>query len=104
LHEKEVRIVGTGQVDLVQGLYDLRMIPKSKNPGILSVAPEVHISGPLDDPEFHAVKRTLLTSLGRGLMHNIGTVGKTLLLPFGRQSGRSKAFLQACRPPSPEPS
>ena len=103
LQENNVRIVGTGEVDLVRGVYDLRMDPKIKNPGILSVAPEVHIMGPFDDPEFHSVKRTLVTSLGRGLMHNLYEAGKTLALPFRSRSGRSDEFMKACQPTSPEP-
>jgi len=103
LQEKNVRIIGTGKLDLVEGVYDLTMVPKIKNPGILSVAPEVHIKGPLDDPKFHSVKRTLVTSVGRGLMHNIYKAGKTLVLPFSARSGRPDEFMKACQPVSPKP-
>ena len=102
LQEKNVRITGTGQLDLVGGVYDLTMVPKVKNPGILSVSPKVHIKGPLDDPEFHSVKRTLVTSVGRGLIHNIYKAGKTVILPLSARDGRSDEFMKACQPASPE--
>ncbi len=102
LQEKNVRIIGTGQIDLAEGVYDLTMVPKVKNPGILSVAPEVLIKGPLDGPEFHPVKRTLVTSVGRGLMHNIYKGGKKLVLPLSARGGRSDEFMKACQPASPE--
>ena len=102
LQEKNVRIIGTGQIDLAEGVYDLTMVPKVKNPGILSVAPEVLIKGPLDGPEFHPVKRTLVTSVGRGLMHNIYKGGKKLVLPLSERGGRSDEFMKACQPASPE--
>ncbi len=93
LRGEKLGVVGTGKVDLVQGLYDLHVVPKMKNPGLLSVAPEVQVTGPLDDPEFHAMKRTLVTSFGRGLLHN----ARTVLFPFGR---KSRTFMEDCRSPN----
>jgi uncharacterized protein involved in outer membrane biogenesis len=98
LRGEDVGIVGTGEIDLVHGLYDLHVVPKAKRPGILSVAPEVHVGGPLDAPQFHAVKRTLVTSFGRGLWHSAFRAGKTLLLPFGKRSSKR---VEDCRAASP---
>jgi uncharacterized protein involved in outer membrane biogenesis len=95
LRGQKLGVIGTGEIDLVEGRYDLHVVPKMKNPGILSVAPEVEITGPLDDPEFHPMKRTLITSFGRGLLHN----ARTILFPFGK---RSNSFIEDCRAPSSE--
>jgi len=96
LRGKKVGVVGTGEIDLVRGVYDLHVVPKMENPGLLSVAPEVHVKGPLDDPEFHATKRTLITSFGRGLLHN----ARTILFPFGKKSRDSA---EGCRDPNLAP-
>lgn len=95
LRGQKLGVVGTGEIDLIRGHYDLHVVPKMKNPGILSVAPEVEITGPLDDPKFHPMKRTLITSFGRGLFHN----ARTILFPFGK---KSSSFVEDCRAPSSE--
>jgi len=95
LRGQKLGVVGTGEIDLVEGRYDLHVVPKMKNPGILSVAPEVEITGPLDDPEFHPMKRTLISSFGRGLFHN----ARTILFPFGK---KSSSFVEDCRAPNSE--
>lgn len=101
LRGKEVGVIGTGEVDLVRGLYDLHIVPKTANPGILSVAPEVHVVGPLDNPQFIPEKRTLVTSFGRGLLHNAVKLGGALLFPFGRGSDKSGVSPNDCRPTNP---
>jgi len=93
LRGRKVGVVGTGEIDLVRGVYDLHVVPKMENPGFLSVAPEVHVTGPLDDPEFNAMKRTLITSFGRGLFQN----ARTLLFPFGK---KTRGSAEACRDPN----
>jgi len=90
LRGRKVGVGGTGKIDLVRGVYDLHVVPKMENPGFLSVAPEVHVTGPLNDPEFDAMKRTLITSFGRGLFQK----ARTLLFPFGR---KTRGPAEACR-------
>jgi uncharacterized protein involved in outer membrane biogenesis len=102
LRGKDVGVSGTGEVDLVDGVYDLYVVPKARKPGILSVAPEVRVTGPLDDPQFTSVKRTLVTSFGRGLWHNAFRAGKTLLFPFATGSEESDFSVEDCRAASPE--
>lgn len=98
LKEKDLSVVGTGEVDLVRGLYDLRVVPRTTHPGIVSVAPEVEVTGPLDDPSFHPVKRTLLTSFGRGIMQNVFNAGALLVRPLmPKQEARAE---DECRAPS----
>jgi uncharacterized protein involved in outer membrane biogenesis len=98
LQGKEVGVTGTGKVDLVRGVYDLHVVPTTTNPGILSVAPEVRIEGPLDDPVFSPEKRTLVTSFGSGLIRNISSVGSALLRPLGVGSDRSTGIAKNCAP------
>jgi uncharacterized protein involved in outer membrane biogenesis len=99
LEGQEVGITGSGDIDLVHGRYDLHIVPRTSNPGILSVAPEVLVSGPLDDPTFHPLKRTLVTSFGRGLLQNAFKPVGTLLRTFTSQGAQPNAN-DACRVPS----
>ena len=102
LQGKETAVSGTGEVDLIRGLYDLHVVPETTNPKILSISPEVYVDGPLDDPQFHPKKATLLTSFGSGLLRNAVKAGASLLRPFGIRSDDSN-FAEECRPASPEP-
>lgn len=97
LREKDISVSGTGRIDLVQGLYDLRMVPTTTDPGIVSVAPEVTVTGPLDAPRFHPVKRTLLTSFGRGLFQNVVKMGGLLVRPLVRRPAPVEAHEKECR-------
>jgi len=101
LKEKEISVIGTGQIDLVHGRYDLRVVPETTNPGIVSVAPAVNVKGPLEHPSFHPLKRTLVTSFGRGLLHNILRPGAALLRPLSSRSKPMKAHEESCRLTNP---
>ncbi len=76
-----VTVTGSGTVDLVYETFDLLLVPSTREPGIVSVAPEVTVSGPLDDPQFRPRKRTLATSLGRGLITNVARLGRAIVSP-----------------------
>jgi hypothetical protein len=102
LKEKEITAIGTGQIDFVHGRYDLRIVPKTTNPGIVSVAPAVNVKGPLEHPSFHPVKRTLMTSFGRGLVHNALKAGGTLLRPFHSRPAPMKVHEESCHLTNPE--
>jgi hypothetical protein len=62
---------GEGRIDLARGEYDLTLTPRALDPGLLSIAATVRVTGPLADPRFSAVPRTIATSLVRGLFANI---------------------------------
>ena len=75
-------VTGTGEVDFVRGVYDLELAPSTTNPGVVSMAPRVRVVGPLAEPQFKPVKRTLASSMGRGLLANARRAGGRLLRPF----------------------
>lgn len=93
----KITVTGTGEVDLVRGEYDLHVVPRNSNPGIVSLAPDVEVTGPLLDPQFRAVKRTLVTSFGRGLVHNTFKAGGTVLNPFGFGRKSMQKQEEVCR-------
>jgi uncharacterized protein involved in outer membrane biogenesis len=82
LKGEKITVTGTGQIDLVRREYELRVVPRNSNPGIVSFAPEVEVSGPLEDPRFTTIKRTLATSFARGVLRNTFKAGGALLNPF----------------------
>ena len=97
LKEKEISVTGSGQIDLVRGLYDLRLIPKTSNPGVLSFVPEVSVKGPLEDPEFYPMKRTLMTSFGSGLVSNAIKAAVNVVLPFRKRATERAVTEEDCR-------
>jgi len=103
LREKELSVNGTGRIDLAHGTYDLLFVPSTTHPGIVSVAPEVEVTGPLDDPRFRPVKRTLLTSFGRGLLQNAINLGGTLIRPLAPRPAAVEEHEAECRLASFDP-
>jgi uncharacterized protein involved in outer membrane biogenesis len=96
LEGHEVSVTGSGQVDLARGVYDLRFIPTARNPGILSVAPQVDVRGPLANPVFRPVTTTLATSLGRGLFSNARRAGLSVFRPFRSHDDTIASGRAAC--------
>jgi uncharacterized protein involved in outer membrane biogenesis len=80
-------VTGSGRIDLAEGRYDLTMLPTTSRPGLLSVAAEVRVTGPLDAPRFKPVKRTIATSAARGLVSNALRPASALFRAFRGGSG-----------------
>jgi hypothetical protein len=60
------------------------------------MAPRVHVVGPLTEPQFQPVRRTLATSLGRGLYANARRLTGGLLRPLLSRQARVDAGAAAC--------
>jgi uncharacterized protein involved in outer membrane biogenesis len=76
LESPDVTVVGSGKIDLARQEYDLRLVPRPRDPGLLSTAATVDVTGTLDSPKFRAVK----TSLAR-------TAAKAFYVNFSRFAG-----------------
>ena len=74
LQADQADVAGTGSIDLAGNAYDLTLVPRPRDPGLLAMAATVHVTGPLADPVFRPRKRSLATSLGRGLLTNVARV------------------------------
>jgi uncharacterized protein involved in outer membrane biogenesis len=96
LREGKITVTGAGQVDLVEGVYRLLLTPSTTNPALLSVTPQVKVRGPLNAPEFRAVRRTLATSLIAGLGENARRAGMLLLRPFASRKATIARSEAAC--------
>jgi hypothetical protein len=79
---------GEGRIDLVRGEYDLTLTPRALDPGLLSVAATVRVTGPLAEPRFSAVPRTIATSLVRGLFANIRRPTEPVVRTLARAGSR----------------
>jgi hypothetical protein len=71
LASRDATIRGRGTVDIGRGLYDLRLEPRPHDPGLLSLAVAVDVTGPLNAPDFRPVRRTLATSAAQAVVSNL---------------------------------
>jgi hypothetical protein len=72
----QATVTGEGSVDIGRGRYDLRLTPRVRDPGLVSVAVSVDVTGPLEEPQFRPVKRTIATSAVRALANNLLRPGR----------------------------
>ncbi len=70
LEGANITITGAGSVDLRRDALDLRLTPHLHDPGLVSVAATVDVTGPIASPRIRAVRRSLGVSAVRGLFHN----------------------------------
>ena len=68
---------GKGQIDLGRELADLTVVPRSKDPSLLSLEILVVIDGPLTDLSYNLKKEEALLGLAGAVL------GTVLLGPFG---------------------
>ncbi len=89
-----VDVTGEGEVDIGRGVFDLTLTPHVSDPGLLSIAATVRVSGPLEAPVFSPVKRSIATSAMRALASNVLRPATSLF-----RSSRDEASVdeQACR-------
>ncbi|MGH0032708.1 MAG: AsmA family protein [Myxococcota bacterium] len=64
-------VTGSGRIDFANGRYALDLVPHTTRPGLISVAAEVRVSGPLEAPEIKPVRRTMARYLAGGLISNV---------------------------------
>ena len=74
-------VTSTGQIDLVQELYDIHIKPKMKRRSELSVTVPVQIQGPLNHPEVSPSLLGATKSTTTGILRNLVPPGSEIL-PF----------------------
>jgi hypothetical protein len=82
LDSANAHVTGSGTIDVGADSFDLRLRPKAKKPGILNVAAEVDVSGPLSAPVFKPRLHTVPGNVVRGLLSNVLAPGAALIQPF----------------------
>jgi AsmA-like C-terminal region/AsmA family len=78
----DITVTGQGSIDLRRERYDLTLVPEPRDPGLLSVAASVRMTGPLDDPSFTPIARTLATSAARSVLSTVRRVPEGLIPPM----------------------
>lgn len=71
LEAPDITVVGTGSVDLGRDELAMRLTPKLHEPGLVSVAATVDVSGPIGQPVLHPIKSSLGASAARGVINNV---------------------------------
>ncbi len=83
LEGEKVTITGAGRVDLARGQLDLMLTPRVHDPGLLSVAASVEVSGSIASPVFRPIRRSMLKSALGAIYQNVvrpvGAIGRATL-------------------------
>ena len=82
LDAPKVVVTGSGKANLASNSLDLRLTPEPRDPGLLSTAATVDVRGPITDPIFRAVPRSLATSATRALLRNVWKPAGMLTRPL----------------------
>ena len=64
-------MIGSGEIDLGADAFDLVLLPKARNPGVLNLSAAIAVTGPIAEPVFRAQRRTIPSHLARGLLKNV---------------------------------
>jgi uncharacterized protein involved in outer membrane biogenesis len=70
LEGKKITITGEGRVDLSSGELDLMLTPHVHDPGLVSIAATVKVSGPLENPVIRPIRRSMVKSALGALFKN----------------------------------
>jgi hypothetical protein len=84
LEAPKISVSGTGKVDLIKNAYKLLLTPKPRDPSLFSIAATVKVRGPITDPTFKPVGRSLATSATRAVVSNVWKPAGMLTRPFRR--------------------
>jgi uncharacterized protein involved in outer membrane biogenesis len=79
---EQVSLTGSGTIDLAAGTYALRLTPQPRDPSLISVAAAVDVTGPLGEPKFTPVRRTIATSAMRAVLRNALKPAELILRPL----------------------
>jgi hypothetical protein len=94
---ERVTIDGSGRVDLGSGTYDLQLTPVARDPSLFSITAAVSVTGPLDQPVFKPLARSVATSAVRSIAHTALKPANLLLRPI--QSRIAAPESDACDAP-----
>lgn len=70
LEGERITITGEGQIDLPNNQLDLRLTPHLHDPGLVSVAATVEVTGSIENPKIRAKRRSMLASAANALYRN----------------------------------
>jgi len=84
VESEKISVVGAGTVDIGRDAFDIILIPKVHEPGLVSLSAAVKVSGPLSDPVFSPQYTSMPMQAVRGFVSNLMAPGSALIKPFRR--------------------
>ena len=82
LDTENLTLVGDGQINLANEAIRYHLIPRSKNPSLLSLATPINVGGSLARPTFMPDNVVITSSLAKAAVGNVLLPGFGLLLPL----------------------
>jgi uncharacterized protein involved in outer membrane biogenesis len=89
LESDKISVVGSGTVDIGADAFDITLVPKVHEPGLVSLSAAVEVSGPLAAPVFSPRYASMPIQAVRGLVSNVLAPGSALIKPFRKSKGNS---------------
>jgi hypothetical protein len=89
LESDKISVTGSGSVDFKADVFDIVLVPKVNEPGLVSLSAAVDVSGPLAAPIFSPRYKNIPMQAVRGFVSNVLAPGSALIKPFRRSAGES---------------
>ena len=89
LESEKISVAGSGTVDIGADAFDIVLIPKVHEPGLVSLSAAVDVSGPLAAPVFSPRYSSMPVQAVRGFVSNLLAPGSALTKPFRKSKGKS---------------
>jgi hypothetical protein len=102
LESEKISVTGDGTIDFGADAFDILLVPKVRDPGLVSLSAAVKVSGPLEAPVFTPQYTSMPMQALRGFVSNLLAPGSALVRPF--RKSKAGASCDALRPPTPSPS
>ncbi len=71
LEGEKITINGDGEIDLGRDRLELRLTPRVRKPGLVSVSATVEVSGPIASPVIRPIRRSMVTSAIGAVYRNV---------------------------------
>jgi uncharacterized protein involved in outer membrane biogenesis len=89
LESAKISVTGSGTVDIGADAFDMVLVPKVHEPGLVSLSAAVDVSGPLADPVFKPRYSNIPMRAVRGFVSNVLAPGSALIKPFRKSKKES---------------
>jgi len=89
LESEKIFVAGSGTVDIGADAFDIILIPKVNEPGLVSLSAAVDVSGPLAAPVFSPRYSSMPLQAVRGVVKNVLAPGSELIKRFRKSDEES---------------
>jgi uncharacterized protein involved in outer membrane biogenesis len=89
LESEKISVTGSGTVDIGADAFDIVLVPKVHEPGLVSLSAAVDVSGPLADPVFKPRYSNIPLQAVRGFVSNVLAPGSALIKSLRKSKDKS---------------